>query len=92
MSIIKIESKGQELLRKHIRTRKNSDNEPVQNRSNVFPDWITGSNPLYTYEVESRLMDNGVNHRRLFRKVRIHREEPVIASIKKEKPFFIKID
>ena len=92
MSIIKIESKAQELLRKHIRNKKSSDNEPVQNRSNVLPDWITGSDPHYTYEVETRLMENGINHRRLFRKVRIHKEEPVIVSKKKEKPFFIKID
>ena len=92
MSIINIESKGQELIRKHIKKGKSIDQEPIQNKSSALPDWITGLDPLYTYEVESRLMENGVNHRRLFRKVRIHQETPIVATKKKDKPFFIKID
>ena len=93
MSIIKIESRGSQLLRRHLKKRKSMDNEPTTNKTNSLPDWITGRDPDYTYEVESTLMENGINHRRIFRKIKIDKPEPIIIKkAKKEKPFFIKIE
>mgnify|MGYP003148901463 CR=1 FL=1 len=70
-----------------------NNKEPKQKFSSSLPDWITGRDPLYTYEVESTLMKNGINHRRIYRKVRIAKPEVVVRTRqKKEKPLFIKIE